>query len=524
MLTRSVIRVCCQRSAGVAPASGLRVASRLVGAVLPTPTVSPRPVCAGGLPVRRLASDAAPVRPAADAHDDALGPARQAIAERRWKDAHALLQGLVSGSTPEETRCRALDTLGFVHFAEGATDKAIESMAASLELSRRLGLERMQLKTLHGLGSVYSRQRDVTQANRHLKEAVALALKLNETKLAGALYTSLGTSFSADGLHEAAVKYYGDAVAIARQLLDHKDELKALALLAKEYSRLGAVEQSTSTWQLALRAARNLANPDAEWQAVLEMGQNHSRAGHHDAAADLFRQALALARRAGDKKRQLLALQALARAHELNDDAQEAAKAEAELGKLSGEFGGTEGAAQGGLSPQSLVQLARHELATGHFTDAEVLLNQALGKSVQDKDRLWEAVSLMYLGHVGSRSGQFARARDNLERSLALARELGNDEIRAVSLSSLGEVCVELRLLDDAAGYLHECLKLQERASDSMGRLKTLSQLITTYRAMGKHDDVKVYVGASMALAKELAERGKLKNAPELARHAPVVD
>ena len=129
---------------------------------------------------------------------------------------------------------------------------------------------------------------------------------------------------------------------------------------------------------------------------------------------------------------------------------------------------------------------------------------EALSRPGADRCGRLRCEALMQAGRLGSRIGEFARAKQALDEAVAIAREIGPTDLLSHALSSLGSLSMEQHDTANARAPLEEALALVsdssadsfafERASTGMGELE---------RVEGHWEAARGHYEASLAQARK---------------------
>jgi predicted ATPase/class 3 adenylate cyclase len=143
--------------------------------------------------------------------------------------------------------------------------------------------------------------------------------------------------------------------------------------------------------------------------------------------------------------------------------------------------------------------LGRFWYVRGHAIEGSAWLDAALQGAPLDAGRA-RARALHVLGVLLDQRNEVARARDLMEQSLELFRDLGDTTMVAGLLNSLGVVARSSGDLQRARDLLREALQLRRRQGDDAGVATTLSNLGTVTLDEGALDEAQALMEESLAL------------------------
>jgi tetratricopeptide (TPR) repeat protein len=131
-------------------------------------------------------------------------------------------------------------------------------------------------------------------------------------------------------------------------------------------------------------------------------------------------------------------------------------------------------------------------------------------KSAKIAGTLGERLLLAHvLGNIGSvyRSlSDFPSALDNLNRSLEIFRQLGDDGLQGVSniLEAMAGVMVSQGEFEGALAKINEALNIDERTGNLRGKTVALHNLGIIYLKWGRHADAVTHLRSSLALSERI--------------------
>jgi tetratricopeptide (TPR) repeat protein len=274
----------------------------------------------------------------------------------------------------------ALTDLGRMRYQTGDSPGAADTLARSVEVSRRFG--------------------------DRLGEANAL--------------TNLGRLRYLTGDCPAAMDAFTQALEIYRQTGHLLGEANALTNL--EYVRhvTGQRPQAGDGIMRALEIFRRLDNRLGEGNALRDLGRIRYLTGDYPAATRAFTQALEISREIGDRLGEANALNFLGRVRCVTGDYPEAADVVAQGLEISRRLGDRRGEAMG------LYILGRVQYLTRSLPEAADTLTRALEISRRIGDRIDEFGTLIYLGRLRAETGDPSGAVDTLAQALEMCHQMGD--------------------------------------------------------------------------------------------------
>jgi predicted ATPase/class 3 adenylate cyclase len=146
--------------------------------------------------------------------------------------------------------------------------------------------------------------------------------------------------------------------------------------------------------------------------------------------------------------------------------------------------------------------LSRGLLGLGYRLTVEALARAgAQGRSAARCRALFDA------GQLASSMGRYSEAREYLEESLAIAREIGDERRVAAALQPLALAFLGQGDLDAARIHLREALALARGLGDKRSIAAALNALAQLHRVEGQLDTAEPLYDQVLALARELGDR-----------------
>jgi len=426
------------------------------------------------------------------------------LRRRRWErtlaelvddpEERAMLRA-AAATEPHEELAAELESVGEQAMARGATHVAAGHFDRSVELTPQDGGGRARRLLLAALA--HTRAGDVTRARPRFESAIALGLSADDEATATIGLTSIvheqrGPRHSAELLAAAADRLAHDPTARLRVLLWRVntllfDDLRGAHIAAQQaLAEAHAVGDSATIVHaeivdamtrfftgrpvdlpaLTTRVETTLASANAS---------NGVRANHYtsmlvwaddvDAAIEQEQAEIDRARAAGHVLEEAGAQQSITDAYFRCgrwDDGKAASERWEELTALAGSEPASEG---------SFTDLAWLLAMRGRFDEARQRADTAVERTKGTP--MWHMQALAYAGVVAATAGAHAAAWERLAAALALADEIGFDDLCSLQFrDTCVEVLLALRRADEAAAECARITELAERAQRPRGLMQ----------------------------------------------------
>ena len=326
-----------------------------------------------------------------------------------WLKGRAEVLHILGRRMHEEATLLALDELG--------SDEPQQHMEAAILWAR-----------------FYAATGDHRHAAQAIEDALSLALVRNDRHNEAKCYIEQATIDWRRGDYSAAQKGYRAALNLAQAGAGYRDGFLDIASeahygLGLVYRQQSRYEEARSQLSQALAAAERLGNLQYEARALNALGSVANLQRDYLAAADLFAQALEMRETIGDRAGVGTSLMSLAQSY-----------------GYMGDYSRVEPLLQRALEIQQAMRnrwdemLELNELgilytAVGQYEKAFVHLEQAMECSRMIESEIGAAYILCNLGQAQRDAGRFEEAQHTLHKGLLLAQQQGDINLEAIYLS-----------------------------------------------------------------------------------------
>ncbi|HVS00789.1 MAG TPA: CHAT domain-containing protein [Thermoanaerobaculia bacterium] len=361
----------------------------------------------------------------------------------------------------------------------------------ALDRWRRLDDRKWEAETLYQLGLVRFNLSEYELASRLLLQAAEIRESRGDLGEQGEALNETGRCFRELNRPEDAKQHFENALALARQAGDR--DLRAMVVnnLGSLHTNLGDPRAALRYLEESRQLARDMGKPLTEGFALINLGIAHENLGETDQALRYYNGALNVARKLKDG-----------------------------LGL------GLEVMAWNNLG-DTYHSLGAWDISSRHF-------QRALELNPESQAPANEATILNNLGMVSARAGRTQEAFKLQEQALTRARDIGDDELQAATLTNQGFLYLRV---GRPALALDRCREALPLAQDKEQRAWTLLALGTARRELGdlagaradleeartlsqKRQDSTQEAGITLELARVERASGDLQKADQLASQA----
>ena len=143
----------------------------------------------------------------------------------------------------------------------------------------------------------------------------------------------------------------------------------------------------------------------------------------------------------------------------------------------------------------------------GEHDKAKEYLEKALAINEEIGDKRGEASSYGNLGTVFQSVGEYDKAKEHLEKALTIRKQIGDKEGEAADYGNLGTVFQSLGEHDKAKEYLEKALAINEEIGDKRGEASSYGNLGTVFQSVGEYDKAKEHLEKALTIRKQIGDK-----------------
>ena len=370
---------------------------------------------------------------------------------RRYLDTALALKRELGDRSQEG---KTLNTLGLLEWDMGNFDAAIARFGDASAIGAEIGDQKLQGATLNNISLVHDELGDYHTSLKQYQEVLDIYADVDFPRGVGDTLGNIGGVYLLLGHYSEAVDYYGQALAISEQL----ELLPAMSQdhgnLGYSYTGLGRIETAMEHFQTALELANKAGMRQEQGYWLRGMANAQITAGRYDQGLESHRAALEIYTEDGADALLLEALHDMGQILLMLGDPGSAEQHFQHALQLARSIGMPRGV--------TISQLALGDLQYRHerYEAAAVLYAQALQKTSDTGEEMLQVQALLSLARVHGHQQNIARARQESEQALQIARNIGARVAEAEAIYALAE-------LDRGSGHNVQALK----RFDASGRL-----------------------------------------------------
>ncbi len=313
----------------------------------------------------------------------------------------------------------SLNNLGTIQMKKGDMEKAKNTFEESLEISKKLGDKHGKSISLTNLASILLSLGEIESAEKNLEESMKISEEIGAKNL-------IATIFSINGMLE---KKMGDLKRAKEEL---RESIKICENIGRDMDRciasheIGEIDLLEGKYDEAKRRQLD-AKEICEKLGAKEMmastrdglAKVYSELGEVKKAIELHEEAIEIARKANDVESEIQNLiglsEDLLQTKEFEKAEKYSSKAETYLQNRDNPE----------LYIRNKIITAKIKAETENYQEADKYLKEALKKSRDTKDKIWEAKSLYEYGILLSKRNEENEGRERLERAMTMFEKIG---------------------------------------------------------------------------------------------------
>lgn len=177
---------------------------------------------------------------------------------------------------------RELSTMGIIYRIRGDLDSGLYVYRQSLAICDELGTE--LAGTLNGLGAIYYKKNDYTNALKFYMMNLQLGEKNQNNKAISASLNNIGLIYSGQNELEKALEYYQKNTLICEKMQNKRRLAVSLVNTGIIYSDLNKLPEALEAFTRAKKTAKEAESSRFESYAILSIGVVHKKMGNDSLA------------------------------------------------------------------------------------------------------------------------------------------------------------------------------------------------------------------------------------------------
>ncbi len=355
-------------------------------------------------------------------------------------------------------RTRALLRLGIARFRlsrenlDGALHDALEARKDFQEAADKKGMADSD----HVTGLVYEMKGDRVKARALLQKALEEYIAVGDKVGEGRSRAALGIHYKNIGDYDSAQRYFNESVELRKSANDRRGLAASLVNLGNLHRLQSRFYEAQSSLDKAVAIYKELGDRKGEADCLTNLGQVETARGLRSVSLERFNAALKMHRELKDVRGIVTDLINIGNLALLRGDVNGAAAALEEASKLNKSIRNPKG------EVALLSELAMLKRAQGNAKEALARLKQAIAVATQENDGRSLPGLNMKLALVLEDLGEYPKAVDILNASLADMQKAGDKRGQLLALGSIGVIQTKLEDYEHALPNLLEALRLQD--------------------------------------------------------------
>jgi serine/threonine protein kinase/tetratricopeptide (TPR) repeat protein len=295
----------------------------------------------------------------------------------------------------QEEKALILQALGISYRGMNKPQEAMKNYLDSMEISKKLGLKRLQANNLSELAQVQITLGKPDAAMSSYGESLQILRDIHMKKEYGDILINRGVLYQTRGDYDKALQDFKDALQIQRETNDESYQSVCLNNIGDAYFAKGEIDNALTYFQQSLDLRRKLNQPGYLAETLSSLGEVYSALGDYDKSLSNLMSALDVARKANDT---------------------------------------STAAGVSGLIGTVLLSQGRLGAAVSAMQDSVKGYRAANNRSLEMVSALTSLADTLALAGRGSESGKL------LDEAQEIARDLKNENINSQILNTRGDV------------------------------------------------------------------------------------
>lgn len=397
--------------------------------------------------------------------------ARRGFALRNASESYEKGLALL-GDDDARRRIDALHNYGDVLTLLGKTDEAMAAFKQMLGIAYSMNLEGKGGAAHNRLGRLFRETGSLELAARHLNAARELFLLAGDQRGVAASHDDIGKLLWVRGDYDEALREMRTALDMRREQGDRRSIALSLNNIGLVWMDHGRPANAKEALEAALQIRREINDPVGVADSLNTLGSLHIDQNQFQLALDCFRDAHKTLVAIGERTRIAASLTNIGQTLTRLGKHEEAVTILLEAIDACEEIGDKLQLAE------SKRGLAKTYVLMGNLKEARRSIRAAVDLFAQVRSKSHLAIALRTLGEVTGAgawgSAHEGRAVEYFMRSIAIAKEIGNEVEVARSYLAFSGYVTSSHAYDDNAEILREASKLKEMAEEIFERHRIL--------------------------------------------------
>jgi tetratricopeptide (TPR) repeat protein len=200
----------------------------------------------------------------------------------------------------KEAHALILEALGVAYRGMNKPDEAMKNYLDSMEISKKLGLKRLEANNLSELAQVQITLGKPDAAMKSYTDSLGILNQIGMKKEYGDVLINRGVLYQTRGDYDKALRDYKDALQIQRDANDENYQSVCLNNIGGAYFAKGEIDNALTFFQQSLELRRKLNQPSYLAETLSSMGEVYSALGDYDKSLSNLMNALDVSRKAND--------------------------------------------------------------------------------------------------------------------------------------------------------------------------------------------------------------------------------
>jgi tetratricopeptide (TPR) repeat protein len=344
-------------------------------------------------------------------------------------------------------------------------------------------MHKLVADTLRVQGIISSRQSEFTKARSTFEESLRISREIGDQLGESRTLNNLGNIANIQGDFEYARLNFENALTTFRELGDRNAESIILINLGLLLFNLRDIQRAREHYEEALDLVIEMENRMGEGNVLLNLGALSSVEGDYSRACLYHEKALSIFREIGDRSAECVVMSNLGEVALDQGDFTESHRLLDKALEQSRKFG------ESFAECLALLNLVLRALYLGNLDEAQDFCEEAIEVIQKNELADFKGSAYVYMGSVLEERNRLEEAADHYQQALKIAKDLGKEYLAVYPLAGLASVKLTQQDIEQALPYVEEIMAFLDK--HTLHADKDIHTYLICYRVLNSANDPK---------------------------------
>ena len=355
--------------------------------------------------------------------------------------------------------------------------------------------------------------KDKTNALKYAEKLLQIYRESGEILEEYKLSITLGPMYFNQSKYAQAIQLTKKALLISKEIGDRNGEARCYTDLGTVYRSVGKYEKAREHLEKSLVINKEIGDRNGEAACYTNLGTVYQSVGEYEKAREHLENSLVIKKEIGDRNGEATCYSNLATVYRSVGEYEKAREHLEKSLVITKEIGDRNGEATCYTNLGSVYQSVGDRnggsvyQSVGEYEKAREHLDKSLVITKEIGDRNGEATCYSNLGTVYGSVGEYEKAREHLEKSLVITKEIGDRNGEATCYSNLGNVYLSVGEYEEASHYNKKSLAISRKIDDKHKIALSYLKLGGELYSDGKYPKANEYNKKAFAILTDIGDR-----------------